>query len=176
MKKSILAGIVGLGIGVGLDRVLMWASKKFRTKKEEVVYHIVDDTPPKPPVEEKKEEPKKEPEKSDDEEDHRQERRGRVEGFRPIIVSEDEYRLRYSGYNETKIIYYKDSGIFVNSDNDIPLERPQLVLGEDAVWRMEQDEDRVLYVHDESMMMNYVIEATDETYDELNDLGPDDDE
>lgn len=177
MKKNVIFGIAGVALGVGIDRVIQWATKKFKkgTRKEEVVYHISDDTPPKPKEEVKAEEPKKE-KKDDSDSDEHHGRRSLVEGHEPIVVSEDDYQFRYGGYNEKKIVYYTDSGIFVNAENDIPLERPQLVLGEDAVWAMEQQEAKVLYVHDESMMMNYIIEATDEVYADLDDLAPDDDE
>lgn len=92
----------------------------------------------------------------------------------PILISENDYQFRYPHFNETTIIYYKTVGLFMNKENEVCIEHPEVVLGTEALHAIEQaNEGEALYIHDPGMSMNYVVEIADEVAD---DLYPDDDE
>ena len=93
----------------------------------------------------------------------------------PFVISEWDYQSdRYSRFNEMALTYYQDDGLLVNNENDIPFDDPVKVVGEEAMWILEQSDEDSVYVHDDSMMMNYEIKIVHGgVYD---DVFPDDDE
>ena len=95
----------------------------------------------------------------------------------PRLISENDYQFKYPHFNKTDLTYYKSSSLFITKGEDICLEHPELVLGDEALWAAENaNEGEALYVHDPGMAMNYVITIAEDMADDLFPTDDDDDE
>lgn len=191
-KNYIFAGIgVLIGTAGGFAGGYLVGKKKFSGKKPEVkeVVKVVEKEAPKKndipepvaPVVKgvKGDEGKKETKESTDDDDDDHHGWGCLTAemvdreLEPFIISEREAEFRFGNCPTESLIYYQADGVLVQED-DTPLFHPELIVGSEALWELEQTSEERMFVYNPERITKYDIRVVSDA--EGPDLFPTDDD
>lgn len=85
----------------------------------------------------------------------------------PYIITEEEYNLNQSEYEQTHLVYYEGDDVVVDSHDD-PLPEPDDIVGEDHLVRFGHGSNNkdIVYVRNDKLEMDFEITRSEGKYAE----------